>query len=120
MQPFRSRRRVIVAALAAAALVVQALMPHVHAWQSGDHGVAFLAATDGTRLAAPAHDADHEPAACPTCQALAHSRQLAAAPRATALAFVPLRVAVPVRSTAAFASRTHASPAAPRAPPVSA
>jgi len=119
MNPCRSHRRVIIAALAAVALVVQALLPHVHAWQSGDHGVAVFGATDGARLAAP-HEADHEPAACPTCQALAQSRQLAPAPRAAALAFVALRVADPATRTVAFASRVHAAPAAPRAPPVSA
>lgn len=120
MHLFRSHRRVIIAALAAVALVAQALLPHVHAWQSGEHGAAVFAATDGARIAAPAHEADHEPAACPTCRALAQSRQLAPAPRAAALAFVALRVADPTLRIVAFASRVHAAPAAPRAPPVSA
>jgi len=104
------------------ALLGQALFPHIHAWQAGDHGAAFVDQSigHGERLTSATHEADHERAACPTCQALAQSRQVVAAPRPLTLTFVPVRVADPASRADALASREHAAPSAPRAPPVSA
>jgi hypothetical protein len=119
MKVFRSRRRVVTAALAVAALVFQALVPHVHVWQAGGHDAALAAvAVEGAGVVAPAHDANHDRATCPTCQALAQSRQLAPAPRTAALTFVPVRAAVFAPRADVLASDERVAPAAPRAPPV--
>lgn len=123
----RSARRtpfaMLAAALAVAALIGQALLPHVHTWQSGGHD-AELRVVRGVGPASLAtdvrHDVDHDRAVCPTCQALTQSRELAAASRATSLAIAVAHAGFPIPFASSAASPDVAASAAPRAPPASA
>lgn len=126
--PSRTARKAAVTFAAVAALFVQSLIPHVHAWHGRPTSPVRVAAAERCtvdcpttlRSAATEHDGDadqHSPATCPLCRAQNDARSSLLPPAYA----VPLPAAAPTTLTAdpaVIAAAVVRSVAAPRAPPL--
>lgn len=102
------RLRSIHALLGVAALLLQLVLPGVHAQHGASH------AADGRH--APASIAGHDALDCPLCAALAHGRVAALSPAPTVVGVATFTAAVTAPSAPLLAAPALDS-AAPRGPP---